>query len=63
MSEGKKVSKYALEALEEFEAAAIDLGFIGSARLEDQDEIQARYDAAKKRILKHLAKQPVGANP
>lgn len=52
----KEVSKFALDALAEFEAAAIDLGFIGSARLEDQDEIQARYDAAKKRILKHLAK-------
>lgn len=52
----KKVSKHALAALAEFESAAVDLGFIGSMNPDDHDEVQARYNAAKKRILKHLAK-------
>lgn len=52
----KKPTRHALDALEEFEAAAVDLAFIGSMHPDDHDEVNRRYTAAKKRILKHLAK-------
>lgn len=52
----KKPTKHAINALMEFEAAAVDLAFIGTMHEDDHDGINERYAAARKRIYKHLAK-------
>lgn len=52
----KKVSKHAEDALDEFEDAAVDLGFIGSMHPDDHEQVRTRYKKAKERILRHLAK-------
>ena len=35
---------------------AVDLGFTGSMRPEDHNEIELRYKKAKARLIKHLTK-------
>lgn len=52
----KKPTKHALAALQEFEEAAVDLGFIGNSHPDDHEEIEERYKKAKARLIKHLAK-------
>lgn len=52
----KKPTKHAINALMEFESAAVDLAFIGSIHPDEHDEVNKRYAAARKSIYKHLAK-------
>lgn len=52
----KTVPSAARKALEKFELAVSDMAFIGSAHPQDHELIKAKYERARKLMLKHLAK-------